>query len=67
MNRVWSSPGPSSKFGAAVVGKGLFNFCAGIHDKRAMLGDRLPNGAALQYQQLTAGVAGMQGAVLRGV
>lgn len=47
-HRCLIGPRPAPKRGAAVIGKSLLNFSAGIHHERPMLRDRLIDRLALQ-------------------
>ena len=46
---VVGGPRPAAELGPAVVSKGLLDFGLRVHDKRAVLCDRLAYGSALQH------------------
>ena len=52
VHRCRVGPRPAAELGALVVGNGLTDLGLGVHDERAMLGDRLGDRFALQQQIL---------------
>ena len=46
-------PGPAAEAGFLVIGDGIVDFLFGVHDKGAVLSDRLVYGQTLQQQEFT--------------
>jgi hypothetical protein len=55
---VGSVPRPTTELGAPVVGEGLGDLGVGVHDERALLGDRLADRASLHDEELDVAVGG---------
>jgi hypothetical protein len=51
-------PGPTTKTGGLIVEQRLIDTGAVVHDEGSVLGDRLTDGSALEYENLCAGGPG---------
>ena len=60
-------PGPAAEAGGAIVGESLVDLLLGVHNKRAVLGDRLADRYPLQKQEFAGARAVAQFGIDAGV